>query len=216
MNRRVDRSPLFLQRADYDHFAALLGWAQREDAMEITAWCLMPNHWHLVLKPHDREHQSRFMQRLQTTHAVGLRSSTNTRGHGSIYGGRFKSFPIPAEKLLRSVVYVERNPVKAGLVQRATAWLHGSAATHGAPVGWPVVTRLPHELERLRPDLLKRPLPEEFEAEFTRWCAEGVRGRHELEDASLRQVRGALLALDKRRRSRQPAQHGALPERTAC
>lgn len=198
LNRRTDRTALFESRAEYDHFASLLGWAQREADMEITAWCLMPNHWHLVLRPDDSAHLSRFMHRLQTTHAVGFRSRTGTRGHGSVYGGRFKSFPISAERLLRSVVYVERNPVKAGLVKRATAWLHGSASSARVPAGWPEVARLPHELERLRPELLKHPLPEEFEAEFARLCAGGT--TRPVEDAMAgREIRERLDALDRSR-----------------
>lgn len=199
MNRRVDRSPMFCTRADYDRFAELLGWAQREDAMEITAWCLMPNHWHLVLRPDDRAHLSRFMQRLETTHAVGFRSITDTRGQGSLYGGRFKSFPIAAERLLRAVVYVERNPVKAGLVDRATAWLHGSASSDGLSPRWPTVTRLPHALERQRPGLLRRPLPEEFEVEFERCCERPSLARVELDARSVWDVREALEALARSR-----------------
>lgn len=200
MNRRVDRTPLFESRAEYDAFASLLGWAQREDAMQITSWCLMPNHWHLVLRPDDHAQLSRFMHRLETTHAVGFRSRTGTRGHGSVYGGRFKSFPIPPDRLLRAVVYVERNPVKAGLVQRATAWMHGSAGDAGTPAGWPAVTRLPRELERLRPDLLTRPLPEEFEREFARWCANGGDSRRALDGHAMREVRARLDAIDRLRR----------------
>lgn len=199
MNRRTDRTPLFESRAEYDHFAALLGWAQREGSMEITAWCLMPNHWHLVVRPHDSKHLSRFMHRLETTHAVGFRSRTGTRGHGSVYGGRFKSFPISIDRLLRSVVYVERNPVKAGLVQRATAWLHGSASNVGAPAGWPEVTRLPLEMEHWRPDLLKHPLPEEFEAEFASMCA-GRPVRRRADSQAARETRDQLEALDRSRR----------------
>lgn len=201
MNRRVDRTPLFANRADYDHFASLLGWAQREDAMEITSWCLMPNHWHLVLRPDDRAHLSRFMHRLQTTHAVGFRSRTDTRGHGSVYGGRFKSFPIPWDRLLRSVVYVERNPVKAGLTKRATAWLHGSASVAGVPADWPTVRRLPEALERLRPALLDKPLPDDFESEFARCCAGSGKLRRGCDAMTMLEVRESLKSIDRSRRS---------------
>lgn len=200
MNRRVDRTPLFESRQEYDEFASLLGWAQREDSIEITSWCLMPNHWHLVLRPNDPRQLSSFMHRLETTHAVGFRSRTGTRGHGSVYGGRFKSFPIPPDRLLRAVVYVERNPVKAGFVQQATAWRHGSAADGDTPAGWPNVTRLPTELERLRPDLLTRPLPEEFETEFVRWCANGGDSRRAIDGPAMQEVRARLNAIDQLRR----------------
>jgi len=205
MNRRVDRSRIFDERGDYDRFAWLLAWAQREHAMPITSWCLMPNHWHLILRPESAGHLSRFMHRLETAHAAGFRSFTETRGHGSLYGGRFKSFPIAPERLLRSVVYVERNPVKAGLVDRATAWLHSSAARRGMPPEWPAVTRLPAELERLRPDLLKRPLPEEFEAEFRACCTGAPPRRVQLPETAAREVRGALERMDRSRAALQRA-----------
>lgn len=201
MNRRVDRSRIFESRGDYDRFASLLAWVQAELAMPITSWCLMPNHWHLILQPHDAAHLSRFMHRLETTHAVGFRTLTETRGQGSLYGGRFKSFPIPPERLLRSVVYVERNPVKAGLVDRATAWLHSSAASCATPPEWPQVTRLPGELERLRPGLLKRPLPEEFEMEFRACCAGAVPRHVRLAEAAAAEVRDALASMDRSRRA---------------
>jgi len=162
MNRRVDRRTLFESAADYDAFSQILGWAQQICEMPITAWCLMPNHWHLIVKPRDTPHLSSFMHRIQTTHAVGLRRQTDTRGHGSVYGNRFKHFLIHPDRLLRSVVYVERNPVKAGLVRAATSWKHGSASTASVDTAWPRVERLPTELERLRPELLLHPLPEEF------------------------------------------------------
>ncbi|MFM7797542.1 MAG: transposase [Planctomycetota bacterium] len=201
MNRRVDRSRIFGARSDYDRFASILAWAQQQHAMPITALCLMPNHWHLILRPQDSSHLSNFMHRLETTHAAGFRSFTETRGHGSLYGGRFKSFPIAPHRLLRSVVYVERNPVKAGLVDRATAWLHSSAASSATPPDWPQVTRLPHELERLRAGLLRRPLPEEFEAEFRACCASAVPRHVRLAESAAREVRGALASMDRERRS---------------
>jgi REP element-mobilizing transposase RayT len=214
MNRRVDRTPLFESRQEYDEFASLLGWAQREDSVEITSWCLMPNHWHLVLRPDDPRQLSSFMHRLETTHAVGFRSRTGTRGHGSVYGGRFKSFPIPADRLLRSVVYVERNPVKAGLVQQATAWRHGSAADGGTPNGWPNVTRLPTELERLRSELLTRPLPEEFEREFARWCTNGGDSRRAIDGPAMHEIRARLDAIDQLRRN--AGRDAALQSRRTC
>jgi REP element-mobilizing transposase RayT len=170
MNRRVDRRTLFESAADYDAFSQILGWAQQMCEMPITAWCLMPNHWHLIVKPRDTPHLSSFMHRIQTTHAVGLRRKTDTRGHGSVYGNRFKHFLIHPDRLLRSVVYVERNPVKAGLVRAATSWTHGSASAGCVDTAWPRVERLPAELERLRPELLLHPLPEEFESDFMRAC----------------------------------------------
>jgi len=174
MNRRVDRSCLFGTTADYRGFASILAWAQRQVRMEITAWVLMPNHWHLVLHPLGDGQLTEFMHRVQTVHAMAFRKATGTSGQGCVYGSRFKGFLIPQDRLLRSVVYVERNPVKASLVGRAQDWLHGSAEDSGDGHRSPHVTRLPLDLERHRIGLLGPPLPEEFEASFQSACRVGV------------------------------------------
>jgi REP element-mobilizing transposase RayT len=206
MNRRVDRRTLFESAADYDAFSQILAWAQQICDMPITAWCLMPNHWHLIVKPRDTPHLSSFMHRIQTTHAVGLRRQTDTRGHGSVYGNRFKHFLIHPDRLLRSVVYVERNPVKAGLVGLATSWKHGSASAASVDAAWPHVERLPAELERLRSGLLRQPLPEEFESDFVRACR--ATATVDVADAIGRaELTGALRLLERarcRRESKKP------------
>jgi REP element-mobilizing transposase RayT len=176
MNRRVDRSCLFGTSADYRVFASILAWSQRQVRMEITAWVLMPNHWHLVLHPLGDGQLTEFMHRVQTVHAMAFRKATGTSGQGCVYGSRFKGFLIPQDRLLRSVVYVERNPVKASLVGRAQDWPHGSAEDSGDGHRSPLVTRLPMELERHRIGLLGQPLPGEFEASFQSACRVGVMG----------------------------------------
>ncbi|MGA1265795.1 MAG: transposase [Phycisphaerales bacterium] len=173
MNRRVDRQRLFAASSEYEGFASLLAWAQREIGMEITAWTLMPNHWHLIVRPRSVQHLSQFMHRVESVHAMAVRRDSVTRGSGCVYGSRFKGFVIPHERVLRGVVYVERNPVKAGLVGEAFLWTHGSAASIGDGIRTPRVTRLPWELERHRARLLREPLPEEFEADFRNACRGG-------------------------------------------
>lgn len=173
MNRRVDRQRLFATAAEYQAFASILAWAQREIDMEITAWTLMPNHWHLIMRPQCVRQLSEFMHRVESVHAMAVRRESVTRGSGCVYGSRFKGFVIPHGRLLRGVVYVERNPVKAGLVAEAVSWAHGSAASIGDGIRTPLVTRLPSDMERHRGTLLRQPLPEEFEASFQDACLTG-------------------------------------------
>lgn len=173
LNRRVDRQPLLHAPDDYDCLASILAWAQRAVGMEITAWCLMPNHWHLILRPDSSPQLTEFMHRVQTTHAIQVRRDSATRGQGCVYGSRFKGFLIPPDRLLRSVVYVERNPVKAGLAKRAEEWPASSAGASGDGIRRPSVVRLPAELERHRRALLRQPLPEEFERAFQQACCTG-------------------------------------------
>lgn len=170
LNRRVDRRTLFHSEADYACLSSILAWAQREVRMELTAWCLMPNHWHLIVRPNCARQLSEFMHRVQTTHAISIRRDSDTRGNGCVYGNRFKGFVVPPDRVLRAVAYVERNAVRAGLVNAASAWLHCSAAAQGDAVRTPLVTRLPWVLERHRRSLLSTPLPEAFERSFRRAC----------------------------------------------
>jgi putative transposase len=81
----------------------------------------MPNHFHLVLWPRADGELSRWMHWLLTTH---VRRCLRHHGHsGHVWQGRFKAFPIQEDEHLRTVVrYVERNPLRAGLVERAEAW----------------------------------------------------------------------------------------------
>jgi putative transposase len=87
----------------------------------VLAYTLMPNHFHLVLFPQDDGDLSRWMQWLSTAHVRRHHRQYGTSGH--VWQGRFKAFPIQRdEHLLTVMAYVERNPLRAGLVQRAEDW----------------------------------------------------------------------------------------------
>jgi len=69
LNRRVMRLPIFDKPADYEAFERILADAlQRPDALRLLAFCLMPNHWHLVLWPKAPSNLSTWMQWLTVTH----------------------------------------------------------------------------------------------------------------------------------------------------
>ena len=89
--------------------------------MRSLAYCLMPNHFHLILRPHADGDLSRWMQWLLTTH---VRRYLKHYGHtGHVWQGRFKAFPIEDDDHLVTVVrYVERNPLRAGLVEQTQDW----------------------------------------------------------------------------------------------
>jgi hypothetical protein len=88
--------------------------------MRILAYCLMPNHWHFVLWPYDDGDLAAFMHRLTTTHVRRWHLHRHSVGAGHLYQGTFKSFPVQSDAHLLTVCrYVERNPVRARLVDRA-------------------------------------------------------------------------------------------------
>lgn len=123
LNRAVARQTLFHTNGDYDAFVKLLEEARRKAPMRILAYSVMPNHWHLVLWPETDDALSEYMRWLTVTHAQRWHAAHGTTGTGSLYQGRFKSFPIQEDEHFSTVCrYVERNSLRANLVSRAELW----------------------------------------------------------------------------------------------
>ena len=146
-NRANFRSRLFKAGAHYQDFLALLGESMELVPMRILAYCLMPNHWHLVLYPRGDGELAKFMQRITLTHTQRYHAQTRTVGYGHIYQGRYKSLPVETnEHFLTLVRYVERNAKRAGLVKRAEDWpwssvharLYGNEKSKQLLSAWPV------------------------------------------------------------------------------
>ena len=123
LNRRVGRLPLFEKPADYVAFEKILAEAHSQARIRIAAYCLMPNHWHLLLWPRQDGELSEVLRWITVTHTQRWHASHHTTGTGSVYQGRFKSFPVQADEHFLTVArYVERNALRAKLVGRAEDW----------------------------------------------------------------------------------------------
>lgn len=124
MNRTWGRIDLFDDDGDYEAFERVLSEAvERETSMRVCAYCLMPNHFHLVLWPAKDGQLSRFMQWLTMTHTQRWHAHRHTGGRGHLYQSRFKSFPIQEDSHFLNVCrYVERNALRAKLVKTAERW----------------------------------------------------------------------------------------------
>ena len=97
--------------------------------LDLLAYCLMPNHFHLVLYPKQDGDVQKFMQWITLTHTQRWHVQNKTIGSGHLYQGRYKSFLIEQDKHLLSVIrYVERNPLRAKLVKRVESWEFSSLA----------------------------------------------------------------------------------------
>jgi len=117
---------VFHKDGDYEAFLKAMAHACVEIAMPVLGYCLMPNHFHLVVRPMHNGDLSTWMHWLQNTHV--RRYHQHYHGSGHIWQGRFKSFPIEDnEHLLTVLRYAERNPVRAKLVARAEQWQWSSA-----------------------------------------------------------------------------------------
>ena len=142
---------IFEDEGDYRAFEALLRETSERFKLRVLAYCLMPNHWHIVLWPRGDEDLGRFMQRLTTTHVRRWRLHRQLVGEGHLYQGTYKSFPVQQdEHFLTLCRYVERNAPRANLAKQAENWPWSSLAVRamtraqvdraGKPIlaDWPV------------------------------------------------------------------------------
>jgi putative transposase len=109
LNRAGARLPLFQKDGDYEAFERVLAEALREHPTRLLAYCLMPNHWHVVLWPHQDGELTAFLRWLTHTHTMRWHAHYHTAGTGHLYQGRFKSFPVAADEH-GSVQYLSQIP----------------------------------------------------------------------------------------------------------
>lgn len=127
LNRANARMTIFRNDADYEAFERVLIEAVERTETRLLAYCLMPNHWHLLVWPREDGELSRFVGWVTLTHTQRWHAHRRSIGTGHLYQGRFKSFPIQEDEHYYTVArYVERNALRANLVRQAEAWQWGS------------------------------------------------------------------------------------------
>jgi putative transposase len=124
-NRRED---VFFVRADYRRYLRLLGEYAGERGLEILAYCLMPNHVHLVVVPADASSLAAVLKPVHLRYAQYVNRSQECSGR--VWQGRFYSCPLDGAHTSAALRYVECNPVRAGLEPRAVNYEWSSAASH--------------------------------------------------------------------------------------
>ncbi|MEO6436688.1 MAG: transposase, partial [Tepidisphaeraceae bacterium] len=118
---------IFEKDADYEAFERVLVESVERTQTRLLAYCVMPNHWHLVVWPREEGELSRFTGWLTLTHTQRWHAHRQSTGSGHLYQGRFKSFAIQEDDHFHTVCrYVERNALRANLVRRAEGWRFGS------------------------------------------------------------------------------------------
>ncbi len=123
LNRANARMTIFENDDDYEAFERILQEAVVRTKTRLLAYCVMPNHWHLVVWPRKRGELSRFTGWLTLTHTQRWHAHRRSTGSGHVYQGRFKSFPVEGDDHFHTVCrYVERNALRANLVRRAEDW----------------------------------------------------------------------------------------------
>jgi putative transposase len=121
MDRSHRGAEILHQEGDDAAFARLLRVACARRDLRLLAYCLMPNHFHLVAWTREDGDLGRWMQWLLTTHVRRYHKHYHASGH--LWQGRFRAFPIQENDHLLAVLrYVERNPLRAQMVSRAEEW----------------------------------------------------------------------------------------------
>ena len=94
INRAVNRQQMFFEDADYEGLLSWLRAAMFRYPVACAGYCLMPNHWHLLVWPREDGELSRFVGWLTLTHTQRWHAHRHSAGSGHVYQGRFKSFPV--------------------------------------------------------------------------------------------------------------------------
>ena len=159
LNRANERAEMFHIPGDYAAFEDMLAEVKRLFAVELFAYCVMPNHWHLVLRPEKDGELSSLMHWLTMTHAKRWRTFRGIAGFGHLYQGQYRCFPVQDDRYFLAVCrYVERNALRANLVPRAEDWRWSSL--------W---RRVRGDTEQRR---LLDPWPVDAPADYVRWVYE--------------------------------------------
>lgn len=124
LNRGNGRMGVFRKPGDYQAFVDLLIMGRERARIEVFGFCLMPNHWHLVVRPERAGDLASYLSWVTNTHVKRYRAHYR-RTSGHLYQGRYRSFPVQEDAYFLTLLrYVEANPVRAKqkLVVRAQDW----------------------------------------------------------------------------------------------
>ena len=166
LNRGNARQTIFRKNEDYQAFLRVLGEGLERYSVELFAFALMPNHWHMVLRPNEDGVMGRLMRWVTATHTLRWHAHYHSSGEGHLYQSRFKSFPLADDEHFLVVCrYVERNPLRANLVKVAQDWEYSSLYRWTQKIEpspklltpWPI-PRTPNWVERVNQPLSEQEL----------------------------------------------------------
>jgi putative transposase len=147
LNRGNNRTNVFDGPEDHEAFLAALGKTKERYPFRLFGYCLMTNHFHLLLRPDSGQSLSRILQSLTVAHTGRYHRQHRTVGH--VWQGRFKSPVIQDDGHLLVVLrYIEANPLRAGMVTELKDYRWSSFPAHAYGVADPLLGPMP-ELEAL-------------------------------------------------------------------
>ncbi len=159
INRGNNRAEVFHKDQDYLRFTEMMGEAVERIPMRVESWQLMPNHFHLILRPFGDGDLSDWMQWLMTAHVRRYHRHYHSSGH--VWQGRYKAFAVQDDvHYLKVLRYVESNALRANLVDRAEDWKWSSLYALKKPDQFPFLVPGPIRRPRNWRALLNKEQPE--------------------------------------------------------
>jgi len=126
--RGNNRQQVFFSNAQRRYYLALLAAHAQEHALRILGYCLMPNHVHAIVLPEFKDSMAKGLGRAHNAYSRYLNRLRRRSGH--LWQNRFFSAPMERQHVFRALRYVDLNPVRAGIVERATEYAWSSARAH--------------------------------------------------------------------------------------
>lgn len=124
------RQDIFKNDTDRRHYLNLVAEYSRKFNVAILAYCLMNNHVHFIITPHDKDSLSEIFRNVHTRYSQYFNKKLKTTGH--LWQGRYYSCILDECHLLAAARYIERNPVRAGIIKKPTDYIWSSARNHAA------------------------------------------------------------------------------------
>ena len=122
------RAPVFFEQSDYALYRDLLAERCRKASVACWAYCLMPNHMHLILVPETADGLARALGETHRQYTGYINARARWTGH--LFQGRFASVVLDDDHLMAAARYVALNPVRARLVTRPQDWAWSSVRAH--------------------------------------------------------------------------------------
>jgi putative transposase len=132
MARGNQKQQVFLEEGDFEKYLALLKHYKRKYKFKLYAWCLMPNHVHLVLEINNTAQLAKIMQGISLAYVRWFNKKYGKVGH--LWQGRYKSLAMQKnEYVLDCINYIETNPIRANIKGRISdyKWSSNRARTLG-------------------------------------------------------------------------------------
>lgn len=175
LNRGDHRETLFHKPGDFRAFVLVISETARRIPMRILAYCIMRNHFHLLLWPHQGCDLPNFMQLLMNTHIGRYLRHYPPASPGHIYQSRYtNSIVEPGAAVLRVAKYVEANALNAGIVKRAEDYRWSSASPHALEEERPILAEWPVAKPKEWSTLLNLRTPAQEMKQIQRSAARGA------------------------------------------